>query len=66
MILNCLGDREARLARIKMQMKSQLPSTRIHFEMASFSEPHLVNHLMENIIPYADSLGMNEQVCFPY
>lgn len=55
------GEREVRLSSIKKQMKVQPPTTRIHFEMASFSEPHLMNYLMDNIIPYADSLGMNEQ-----
>lgn len=56
------GEREARLSSVKKQMQTQPVTTRVHFEMASFSEPHLMNYLMDNIIPYADSLGMNEQV----
>jgi hypothetical protein len=30
--------------------------------MASFAEAELLNQLTQYIIPYADSLGMNEQV----
>lgn len=43
-------------------MVAQLPSTRVHFEMASFAEAELLNQLAQYITPYADSLGMNEQV----
>lgn len=43
-------------------MASQSPSTRVHFEMASFSEAELLYQLTQYITPYADSLGMNEQV----
>lgn len=37
------------------------PSTKIHFEMASFTEARLLSELVKYVIPYADSLGMNEQ-----
>ena len=43
-------------------MASMPPTARIHFEMASFTETHLLQDLSRWIIPYADSLGMNEQV----
>jgi len=36
-------------------------STLIHFEMASFAEEDLVHELIDKVLPYADSLGMNEQ-----
>lgn len=36
-------------------------STRIHFEMASFAEDKLLFELCDMVIPFADSLGMNEQ-----
>ena len=42
-------------------MVSQPKSTKIHFEMASFVEQNLLNELCNKVIPYADSLGMNEQ-----
>ncbi|XP_014225330.1 ADP-dependent glucokinase [Trichogramma pretiosum] len=55
------GERLKRLQSINNQMRSQPRSTKIHFEMASFVENSLVSDLNELIIPYADSLGMNEQ-----
>uniref|UniRef100_A0A1B6CF50 Carbohydrate kinase PfkB domain-containing protein n=2 Tax=Clastoptera arizonana TaxID=38151 RepID=A0A1B6CF50_9HEMI len=56
-----IGERENRLIRIREQMISQKPTTKIHFEMASFSEIGLLNELKKWIIPHANSLGMNEQ-----
>lgn len=53
-----------RLLRVQEQMISQPPTTRIHFEMASFVESELMQQLIEHVIPFADSLGMNEQVLF--
>lgn len=55
------GERVKRLLRVREQMISQPSTTRIHFEMASFVESELLHQLMEHIIPFADSLGMNEQ-----
>lgn len=56
------GVRADRLKAVRDQMSSLSVSTRIHFEMASFTDTDLLNDLTEYIIPYADSLGMNEQV----
>lgn len=42
-------------------MKKQPDNVRIHFEMASYSDERLLRGLVEDVIPYADSLGMNEQ-----
>ena len=53
--------RTANLKRIASLLSSLPDSTKIHFEMASFTELRLVGELVEYIIPYADSLGMNEQ-----
>ncbi|OXU26069.1 hypothetical protein TSAR_002650 [Trichomalopsis sarcophagae] len=55
------GERNKHLQKIHEQMRSQKPNTKIHFEMASFVEEELVKELNHMIIPYADSLGMNEQ-----
>ncbi|KAK0163192.1 hypothetical protein PV327_006899 [Microctonus hyperodae] len=55
------GVRQERLKKIKQQMINQLPTTKIHFEMASFAEKELLVELQHMIIPFADSLGMNEQ-----
>lgn len=55
------GVREERLLKIQNQMAVQSPNTRVHFEMASFAEAELLHQLTQYVIPYADSLGMNEQ-----
>ena len=56
------GERLKRLLAIQKQMKDQDEGkTRIHFEMASFVDESLLSELTEHVIPYADSLGMNEQ-----
>ena len=55
------GERHKLLLKVKKQMMSRSPSTKVHFEMASFAEDKFLFELCESIIPYADSLGMNEQ-----
>ncbi|XP_046486635.1 ADP-dependent glucokinase isoform X2 [Neodiprion pinetum] len=55
------GVRLSRLLKVKQQMIAQPKSTKIHFEMASFTEESLLLELTELVIPFADSLGMNEQ-----
>ena len=53
--------RTAKLRKLQQVLASLHPSTKIHFEMASITEETLLNELLEYVIPYADSLGMNEQ-----
>lgn len=53
--------RKDRLQKVQDLMKKQSSSVRIHFEMASYSEDYLLRQLVDNIVPFADSLGMNEQ-----
>ncbi|XP_065082195.1 ADP-dependent glucokinase [Ochlerotatus camptorhynchus] len=55
------GVRETRIEKVRNQMISQFPSTLIHFEMASFVELDLLQLLLRDVIPYSDSIGMNEQ-----
>ncbi|XP_071873206.1 ADP-dependent glucokinase [Bombus fervidus] len=55
------GDRQKLLRKVKKQMTDRSASTKIHFEMASFAEDKLLFELCDSIIPFADSLGMNEQ-----
>uniref|UniRef100_A0A1B6FNT9 Carbohydrate kinase PfkB domain-containing protein n=1 Tax=Cuerna arida TaxID=1464854 RepID=A0A1B6FNT9_9HEMI len=55
------GERRKRLLGVREQMLSQSPMTRIHFEMASYTEIVLLEQLVDLIIPHSDSLGMNEQ-----
>ena len=35
--------------------------TKIHFEFASFAGNSTLSEIKENILPYTDSIGMNEQ-----
>lgn len=53
--------RESRLEKVKEQISSQPDSTLIHFEMASYVEIKLLQSLLKNVIPFSDSIGMNEQ-----
>ncbi|XP_076757743.1 ADP-dependent glucokinase [Xylocopa sonorina] len=55
------GDRQRLLQKVKKQMTERSPFTKIHFEMASFAEDKLLFELCDLVIPFADSLGMNEQ-----
>lgn len=55
------GVRELRIAKIEQQLIRQPRSRLIHFEMASFVELELLQALLTHVIPYSDSLGMNEQ-----
>lgn len=49
------------LLKVKNQMLERSSSTKIHFEMASFAEDKLLFELCDLVVPFADSLGMNEQ-----
>ena len=53
--------RTNRLKQLESLLRSVPPETKIHFEMASFVEERLLSEIIEYVIPYADSLGMNEQ-----
>ncbi|EZA53561.1 hypothetical protein DMN91_005991 [Ooceraea biroi] len=53
--------RKTLLMNVKKQMVERSSSTRIHFEMASFAEDKLLFELCDLVVPFADSLGMNEQ-----
>lgn len=56
------GVREGRILKVRNQMQAQSrDDTLIHFEMASFVELELLQLLLKNVIPFSDSLGMNEQ-----
>lgn len=55
------GVRERRIKALSEFLKDIPESTLIHFEMASFSETEMMKLLQNYVLPYADSLGMNEQ-----
>ncbi|KAM7539115.1 hypothetical protein Aperf_G00000056871 [Anoplocephala perfoliata] len=54
--------RGERLEALKHFLTVELPrATLVHFEMASFVEAAFVANLTRTIIPYVDSIGLNEQ-----
>ncbi|XP_017840802.2 ADP-dependent glucokinase [Drosophila busckii] len=55
------GVREARLRQVQLQLTSQRRDTLHHFEFASYVELQLLQQLRQYVLPYVDSLGMNEQ-----
>ncbi|KAG7465779.1 hypothetical protein MATL_G00157230 [Megalops atlanticus] len=55
------GERRALLGRLAGLLSSASPATGVHFEMASFVDEALLAELLEQVLPRADSLGMNEQ-----
>uniref|UniRef100_T1JDT0 Uncharacterized protein n=1 Tax=Strigamia maritima TaxID=126957 RepID=T1JDT0_STRMM len=55
------GVRLDRLLKVQQIMISQPHTARTHFEMASFSDETLLKDLTHYVIPFADSIGMNEQ-----
>lgn len=55
------GERHSRLAELQRVMADLSPNTKTHFEFASFAEEAMLHDLLEYVVPYSDSLGMNEQ-----
>ncbi|KAI8432001.1 hypothetical protein MSG28_004530 [Choristoneura fumiferana] len=53
--------RADRLKLVKKQILSQPLETLVHFEMASYVDLELLLHLESKVLPYVDSVGMNEQ-----
>ncbi|KAM3186710.1 hypothetical protein ACTXT7_003788 [Hymenolepis weldensis] len=54
--------RGERLETLKHFLAVKLPrATLVHFEMASFVETAFVSNLTRTILPYVDSIGLNEQ-----
>ena len=53
--------RERRMTKLKSLFQNTPKSTLLHFEMASFIEIDMMKSVLENVMPYVDSFGMNEQ-----
>ena len=53
--------RTDKLRQLQQALVSLPAETKVHFEMASITEERLLNELLEYVVPYSDSLGMNEQ-----
>lgn len=55
------GQREKHVREVQTLMKRTDRAVPLHFEMASYTDTSLLHELVEHVLPYADSLGMNEQ-----
>ena len=55
------GEMDSRLGKLRSLLSTLPRKIDIHFEMASFSDPLLLQKIMTNVVEYSDSLGMNEQ-----
>lgn len=55
------GVREARMSALADALKQTPKSTLLHFEMASFSEAAMMKSVLTHVLPFVDSMGMNEQ-----
>ena len=53
--------RKAKLQKLQRALASLPSTTKVHFEMASFTEDRFLKEILEYVVPYSDSLGMNEQ-----
>lgn len=42
-------------------IRSESSKLRVHFELASYTEERLLGVIVDNVFPYVDSFGMNEQ-----
>lgn len=61
-IITVVSDLRAdRLDLVKEQILSQPTDTLAHFEMASYVDLELLQHLTTKVLPFVDSVGMNEQ-----
>ncbi|KAK6180797.1 hypothetical protein SNE40_008783 [Patella caerulea] len=55
------GQRLERLHKLQNLLAQVSPSTKIHFEMASFTDSALLKEIYTTVMTHSDSLGMNEQ-----
>lgn len=55
------GERTSRLTKLANFLAHVPFTTLTHFEMASFADESLLSDLVETVLIYSDSLGMNEQ-----
>lgn len=53
--------RATKLQSLSDQLQGLSPKTLVHFELASYVEKEYLREVLRAIVPYTDSLGMNEQ-----
>ncbi|KAL8607397.1 hypothetical protein ACOMHN_024422 [Nucella lapillus] len=55
------NERLDRLKKLQSVLESLPATSRVHFEMASFTDETLLQEIMDTVVAHSDSLGMNEQ-----
>ena len=55
------GKRDEHFSEIKELLSNVDEKTRVHFELASFVDDEILLNIKESVIPFSDSIGMNEQ-----
>jgi len=55
------GERDAYFTKIRTAMASAAEETKTHFELASFVDETIMSKIKDDVLPYSDSVGMNEQ-----
>ena len=60
-VISVTGVRQERLGKLQNFLSNVDRSTKVHFELASFSDETLMKEIVDSVILYSDSLGMNEQ-----
>lgn len=55
------GEMDARISKLRSLLSTLPRKINTHFEMASFTDPVLMQQIISNVVVYSDSLGMNEQ-----
>ncbi|XP_033105001.1 ADP-dependent glucokinase-like [Anneissia japonica] len=55
------GEREERMMTLQRMLADTPMTIRSHFEMASFTDEHLIEDVLKHVIPFIDSIGTNEQ-----
>jgi len=56
-----VGQRRQRLDKLASILSDVALNTHIHFEMASFTEVECLQDIVDTVVRYSDSIGMNEQ-----
>lgn len=60
-LISFSGVQAERLNKLETFLKRTNRDTKTHFELASFSDETLMKEIIEKVVYYSDSLGMNEQ-----
>ena len=55
------GERETYFTKIRELMSKAKTETKTHFELASFVDEEIMTSIKDYVLPYSDSIGMNEQ-----